>query len=483
MIPFLTQPGIQVGPIGLHAFGVIVAIAVYVGLELGQRRFRRFGLDTLTAERFAWFTLAGGFLGAHLFSVLVYFPDKVARNPLVLLKVWEDISSFGGMLGAVAGMGLFFWRNHPELDARARMAFVDVAAFVFAISLAIGRIACSLAHDHPGTVTHFPLAISLQSPAAREYITSVYADAGRLATLPPPDQLAALGFHDLGWYEFLYLAIVVIPAMLALDRWFARRHGHATPPTGLFVATFVVLYMPVRFLLDFLRVQDVRYAGLTPGQWVAMAALGALAIVAARRALARARVPRAKGDEGPRDDTTSASGRVPPTSPPAACFWIPLVGVAALDVVTKYLAHVRLRSAILPQEVLGDAVRWTLLYNPGAAFGLNVGPHSRWIFLGITTVILGVLWHMYRATPADRWLRALALGLVVGGAIGNLVNRIWSSRGVVDFIDVGIGQWRWPSFNVADIGVTTGAILLTIALHREETRTPRAAPSRPADDR
>lgn len=292
MIPYLTQPGIQLGPVDLYAFGVIVATAAAVGLELGRRRFRRFGLDPVIGERFAWFTLIGGFVGAHLFSVLVYFPEKVARNPLVLLKLWEDISSFGGMLGALVGMGLFFWRRAPGLDARVRMAYMDVAAFVFAVSLAIGRMACSLAHDHPGTLTSFPLAISLRSAPARAYIANVYADAGRLATLPPPDQLASMGFHDLGWYEFLYLSAVVVPVMLLLDRRFARRHGHSTPPTGLFVAAFVVLYMPVRFALDFLRVNDVRYAGLTPGQWTAVAALIALGVTAAVR---RVRSRRANG--------------------------------------------------------------------------------------------------------------------------------------------------------------------------------------------
>jgi len=135
----------------------------------------------------------------------------------------------------------------------------------------IGRIACALAHDHPGTVTRFPLAISLRTAQAREYITGVYADAGRLAELPPAQTLAQYGFHDLGWYEFLYLAAVVVPVMLLLGR-------RARAP-GFFLGTFILLYMPVRFSLDFLRVADVRYAGLTPAQWAALASLLGLAAV------------------------------------------------------------------------------------------------------------------------------------------------------------------------------------------------------------
>ncbi|MBI3568111.1 MAG: prolipoprotein diacylglyceryl transferase [Gemmatimonadetes bacterium] len=267
----------------LYAFGVIVASAVMVGLGLVRRRVRRFRLDPAIGEGFAWYALVGGFLGAHIFSVLLYFPEKVAQHPLVLLKLWEDISSFGGMLGALVGIGIYFWYKAPGLDPHLHRAYVDVAAYAFAFSLAIGRAACSLAHDHPGTLTRFPLAVSLQSASARAYIAQVYSDAGRLATLPPLGTLASLGFHDLGWYEFLYLSVIVAPSMLLLDRWFARRHGYGTPSTGLFLAAFVLLYMPARFALDFLRIVDVRYAGLTPGQWTAGAALIGFAMTAMMR--------------------------------------------------------------------------------------------------------------------------------------------------------------------------------------------------------
>lgn len=156
-------------------------------------------------------------------------------------------------------------------------------------------------------------------------------------------------------------------------------------------------------------------------------------------------------------------------------FWPAMALVVVLDVVTKYLAHTRLASAHVPQNIVGDSIRLTLTYNPGAAFGLHLGPASRWIFLALTVAALFVLGQLYRHTrPAD-WLRALALGLVTGGAVGNLVNRIWSARGVVDFIDVGVGAWRWPTFNVADIGVSVGAILLAWVLWGEDRV--RTAPS------
>ena len=265
MIPFIEQHSANIGSLRVHAFGVIVAAAVVVGMAVGARRMRRSGLDAAVGERFAWWVILGGFLGAHLFSVIFYFPEKIGDNPLVVLKVWEDISSFGGVLGGVAGMWLFFRFRAPGTSAAVRWAFADVAAFVFPISLMIGRIGCAVAHDHPGSITDFPLAVSLESPEAQAYVRSVYATAHLLPELPSPGVLTDLGFHDLGWYEFLYLAAVVVPVMLLL--------GRAAHRPGTLLRAFVLLYMPVRFWLDFLRISDVEYAGLTPAQWVAVTAL------------------------------------------------------------------------------------------------------------------------------------------------------------------------------------------------------------------
>ena len=270
MIPYFEQPSVRLGPVTLHPFGIIVAASVVFGLELGRRRFARVGLERAFGERLVWWVVIGGFLGAHLFSVLFYFPAELAANPLLLFKVWEDISSFGGIIGGVAGLWLFFRLRAPHLEGGTRLAYLDAIAFVFPFALAVGRIACSLAHDHPGTITSFPLSISLDSILAQEFITGVYKAAGRLTELPPPAVLARLGFHDLGWYEFLYLSIVIIPLFLAL--------GRRPRPAGFFSVTFVVLYLPMRFALDFLRINDARYGGLTPAQWVAVAALVLLAL-------------------------------------------------------------------------------------------------------------------------------------------------------------------------------------------------------------
>ncbi len=143
-------------------------------------------------------------------------------------------------------------------------------------------------------------------------------------------------------------------------------------------------------------------------------------------------------------------------------------GIVLADAFTKMLAVDRLAPAYVPHPVLGEVVRLTLVYNPGAAFGLHLGPWSRWIFTVLTIIAVVVLWRMYRASRSGERLKVIAIAMVMGGALGNLVDRLRSSRGVVDFLDVGVGAWRWPTFNVADIGVSCGAVLLAIVLWREE---------------
>jgi signal peptidase II len=143
-------------------------------------------------------------------------------------------------------------------------------------------------------------------------------------------------------------------------------------------------------------------------------------------------------------------------------------GIVLVDAFTKLLAVDRLGPVHLPHPVFGDWFRFTLVYNPGAAFGLHLGPWSRVIFMVLTVVALWVLWSLYRDSGSGDRVRVIALASVAGGAIGNFIDRARSARGVVDFIDVGIGAWRWPTFNIADIAVSVGAITLAIVLWRED---------------
>lgn len=164
---------------------------------------------------------------------------------------------------------------------------------------------------------------------------------------------------------------------------------------------------------------------------------------------------------------TSANRRV--------VFWGVLGGVVVLDFVTKLMAVALLGR--VPVYLLGDWLSLRLVHNPGAAFGIHVGAYSRLVFTLLALVALVVLGAMVRQTRGGDWPRLVALALVCGGAVGNLVDRLRSSRGVVDFIDVWIGSFHWPTFNVADMAVSCGAVALAIVLWQEgkgERASPRA---------
>ncbi|HEY0672508.1 MAG TPA: signal peptidase II [Longimicrobiales bacterium] len=149
-----------------------------------------------------------------------------------------------------------------------------------------------------------------------------------------------------------------------------------------------------------------------------------------------------------------------------------LGGVLLLDIATKMLVQ---RTLHLYQQVdvIGDYLRLTYIHNPGAAFGIELGPYSRFIFLFLSLLALVALGGMYWVTPARDRIRLMSIALICGGALGNLLDRVRSAAGVVDFLDVGVGNIRWPVFNVADIAVTTGAIFLALSLWREEQQTDR----------
>ena len=130
--------------------------------------------------------------------------------------------------------------------------------------------------------------------------------------------------------------------------------------------------------------------------------------------------------------------------------------VLAVDIATKVLA-VELLTPGQPVPIIGDTVTWTLVRNSGAAFSMATG--YTWVLTLIAIgVVFGIVW-MGRRLVSPWW--AVGLGMILGGALGNLVDRFFRSPGplrghVVDFLSIG---W-WPVFNVADPAVVGGAILL-----------------------
>jgi signal peptidase II len=147
------------------------------------------------------------------------------------------------------------------------------------------------------------------------------------------------------------------------------------------------------------------------------------------------------------------------------------------DCATKRVAVERLEPANAPHNVIGSTVRLTLAYNRRGAMGLPAGPYPRWVLAGITILGLLVLARLLRTTPPRARARGIGLALLLGGATGNLLSRLSDPRGVVDFLDIGVAGWRFWTFNVADIGITCGALLLAWVLWRSGSRARGARPT------
>jgi phosphatidylglycerol---prolipoprotein diacylglyceryl transferase len=233
VLPYFPQPTFHLGPITIHAFGVLVALAMIVGMRFVRRRAAADGLDPVVADRMVTWVLIGGFIGAHLVDRFIYFPGQTLQDPISILRFWDGLSSFGGFIGAVAGTLLFF-RKNPTLP---RWRLMDAVAYGFPFGWIFGRLGCFVAFDHPGAPTSF-------------FLGQKNADG--------------VTIHNLGFEEALYTVFI------AAVFWVLGRKAR---PAGFFVAMLAIVYAPVRFLFDFLRTRDVRYVGLTPGQWGALALL------------------------------------------------------------------------------------------------------------------------------------------------------------------------------------------------------------------
>lgn len=243
MIPQFVWSSIALGPVTLHVWGLFVALGVLVSLWLLERDARRVGVSAARWVDHAIAIIIAGFIGARLGHVFFYEPAQYIADPLEVLRVWHGgMSSVGGfVVAAVYGV----WR--------LRRAHVDLHAFAQASALAlpvgwmVGRIGCFLIHDHPGTLTHFALAV-------RE---------------PGDWGASGWGRHDLGLYDALVAAGIAVFVLVMRSRGWLR---------GQHMLVVVALYAIARFLLDFLRATDLpgadaRYGGLTPAQYGMLVAL------------------------------------------------------------------------------------------------------------------------------------------------------------------------------------------------------------------
>lgn len=140
--------------------------------------------------------------------------------------------------------------------------------------------------------------------------------------------------------------------------------------------------------------------------------------------------------------------------------WAPIVFI--LDFISKRIVLANETALRAKVQVIGDLVRFIYVRNPGSAMGLF--PVGRWALVGISIIASVFLIYLYRTTASRLKIRLGAMAAILGGALGNLVDRIFYGGHVVDFIDVGIGTHRFYTFNVADMGVTVGGTLLFLCI-------------------
>lgn len=232
LVPYFQIPVVDLGPLVLDPWAVMVCLGFVLGLEVVRARGIRLGLDVRDVVDGLVFTVGMGFLVGHMVHVAAYNPQLIAEKGwLELFRVWGGFSSTGGFLGALIGSVLFYKVIRP----RPYWLHADTIMFGFPLAWVFGRTGCFLAHDHVGKPTSFFLAVDFPGGAR----------------------------HDLGLYEALWTVVIALT-------FFAIRKRPFRP--GLFIALFVVMYAPIRFLFDFLRNTDfdnadVRWAGLTPAQW------------------------------------------------------------------------------------------------------------------------------------------------------------------------------------------------------------------------
>lgn len=258
-------------PIGIpiQSFGVIVAVGVLIGAALLRRYAEWHGVSDKTIRELTGWVTVTGFIGAHLFDVIAYQWSDLEADPLLIIKLWKGISSYGGFLGGAAGFAFYTWWK--RLDVRL-MADITIVGLLPAFS--IGRIGCTVVSDHIGAAVdpskwYSFLAVDYPRDLNMEAIQNL------VAAHPGTGPMTA---WNLGLIEFLYL----VPVNL-LILWLAFRPGKRLA-AGFIPVLTGLLYAPVRFFLDFLRPEesDPRYLGLTFAQWASIAFFAAAAYTAMR---------------------------------------------------------------------------------------------------------------------------------------------------------------------------------------------------------
>jgi phosphatidylglycerol:prolipoprotein diacylglycerol transferase len=228
MIPYFSWTSIMVGPFSFQVWGIFVALGFLFAAFMAGKLAKHRGLSShIIYDLTIWMVLAG-MIGGRLGHVLFYDFQYYLASPLEIFAIWHGgLSIFGGLI-ACAIVGLWFLR-HRQVNV---WQYADIAIFGLPFGIVVGRLGCFLIHDHPGTATHFFLGVQYPGSVVR---------------------------HDFGLYEMLNGA-----GMAVVFLWLARKKAK----TGTFAGVFSLWYGLFRLLTDGWRLADVRYFGLTPGQYL-----------------------------------------------------------------------------------------------------------------------------------------------------------------------------------------------------------------------
>jgi phosphatidylglycerol:prolipoprotein diacylglycerol transferase len=246
-IPYTTFPTIDIGPLSLRTFGLVVAIGVLIGAWLAARHGERYDIPRDTTYSLAMRMVVAGVIGSRITWVLTHL-DEV-DSPLDALAIWEGGLQFSGgfMFAVVCGYPIY--RRWNRLT---RWHSLDGYAYGLAIGLGIGRIGCYAVGEHFGGQTDFPLAVRYDGGSLRE------PDLGSIPIEP------GMVFHQTALYELIYMVVLFLVLGYVL---YGRR---TRPGPGVAVAIFCGYYGIARFASDALRVNDERVLGLTGAQYLCL---------------------------------------------------------------------------------------------------------------------------------------------------------------------------------------------------------------------
>ncbi len=275
-LPYFHLGGMNLGPLPIQWFGVIVAVGVLIGASILRRYAEWHGVgDDQIRSLTGWVTVSG-FLGAHWFDAIFYEWDRLSEDPLLFFKLWDGISSYGGFVGGAIGFTLFIWWKRLPAGLMA-----DITGVGLLPAFSIGRIGCTVVSDHIGAAAD---PSKWYAFLAMEYPTKVVNNE---AVLGPIKALVAkhpghVGDTILAWNLGLIELLYLIPVNL-LVLWIAFRPSRRMP-AGFLGVLIGILYAPVRFFLDYLRpdMTDPRYFGFTFAQWCSIIVFG-VALYAASR--------------------------------------------------------------------------------------------------------------------------------------------------------------------------------------------------------